>query len=91
MQRIDQELDVVIARQVGIAPQLGRADARGLAVVGAYADVQRVLVPQHFDDGVLRRRCAHERLTLAEVGDGIRARPIRLGELPIEMDGGRCE
>ena len=86
METVDEELDVVIARQVGVAPQLGRADAMRRFVVRSHTDVQRAGVAEHPDRGPFGAGLSGERLALAQVGEGIGAQPVGLIEPSVEPD-----
>ena len=89
VEAVDDELDIVVARQAGVAPQLGGADATRCSVVRPYADVEGAGIAQHADDGSLGRRLSHARLTLAEVRQGVGAHPIGLIQPAVEPETAR--
>ena len=55
---VDQQLDVIVTRQVRVTPQFARAHVPHVAIVCAHRDVKRGRVPQHFDHGTLARGSA---------------------------------
>ena len=89
VETVDQQQHMVIARQVCVAPQLRGAQPVRLGVVGAHANVERRLVSQCLDRRAFRRLFADHGLTLAEIGERVRARPVSLVQPAVEMDSAR--
>src|SRR6266581_6976698 len=83
---VDQQLDVVVTRQVRVTPQFAGAHVPYVAVVCAHRDVQRRGVPQHLHDGTLARGSARRGLALPEIGDRVRAGPGRTIQATVEGD-----
>ncbi len=84
VEAVDQEPDVVVAREVGVAAQLGGPHPPHIRVVAAHRDVERVGVVRHPDDRPLGRGGTLDGLALAQVVDRVRGRPERLGECAVE-------
>src|SRR5207245_2953531 len=81
---VDQQLDVVVTRQIRVTPQFAGPHVPHVAVVGTDRDVQRCGVPQYFDDGTLGRGRAYGWLPLPEIDDGVRAGPGRAVQLTVQ-------
>src|SRR3989454_3703996 len=77
-------MDVVVAREVGVPPELAGPHAVRVGVVAAHDDVESVGVMRHLDDRPLGGGGSRERFALAEVVDRVCRRPERLVESAVE-------
>ena len=90
MKAVDQELDIVVTRQVCVPPQLAGPHVPHVTIVRPNCDVQCRGVSQHLDDGALARGSTYRWLALTEIGDRVRAGPGRAAQMTIQEDrGGR--
>src|SRR2546426_2212249 len=73
-----EELDVVVARKIGVPAELAGPHAAHVGVVAAHDDVESAGVMRHLDDRPLRGGGRLEWFALAEVVDRVCCRPKRL-------------
>jgi len=89
VEAVDEQRDVVIHLEVGVAPELGRPDAADIRIVGMDPHVQRVLIAEQLDHGPFGTRFTLLRLPLAKLRNGIGRNPDRFGQSPVEADRSR--
>src|SRR5437773_1763947 len=84
VEAVDEELDVVVARKIGVPAELAGPHAAHGGVVAAHDDVESAGVMRHLDDRPLRGGGRLEWFALAEVVDRVCCRPKRLVQPAIE-------
>src|SRR5256885_17106532 len=84
VEAVDEELDVVVARKIGVPAELAGPHAAHVGVVAAHDDVESAGVMRHLDDRPLRGGGRLEWFALAEVVDRVCCRPKRLVQPAIE-------
>ena len=77
---VDQDPDVVVAREVGVAAELVGPHGAHVGIIAAHQDVERARVMGHLDDRPLGSGETLARLALAEVVDRVRRAPRQLVE-----------
>src|SRR3989441_12857168 len=86
-ERVEDDRDSIVDIEIRVARQLCRDDAVRRSVVADNRDVQRVVVVQHANGGLLRRLTIFDRLTLTQRSDRLRPLPIGFIQPTVDADG----
>src|SRR5262249_43498620 len=47
---VDKQCNVVVDLEIGVSPELGGPNPGNIGVIGAYPDIERLLIPGHLHD-----------------------------------------
>ena len=86
LEGIDDDLEAVSVGGVEVLAQLVDDDLRRLGIFREYADVDRAVVVQQLDFGLVGRRLTLAGIVLDEAGSHHRRRPRRFVQLAVERD-----
>jgi len=89
VERVEQNLEVIVAGERVVAAQLPRDDAARIRIATHDPEIDGLAIDQHAHFGVLRHRFANARVLLHEIRCRLGPLPGHLVEHAVDLDRGR--